>query len=101
MDARKGPLNGVDRTTLAQMVQAQLSQSFDAYRMREFWRRLFAGDNDPEEMAEGMCLALSGGQYVERDKEGMVLNITINGSGDPEQIAAAVKASMVGAHSGA
>lgn len=47
MDDAKGPINGMGSLMLAQIVQRQITQSYDAHRMRDFWRRLFAGDNDP------------------------------------------------------
>jgi hypothetical protein len=88
------PINGADRFLISKMVDHQVTQFADRARMLQFWQRLFAGENDPEEIAQGLCLALSGGQYVPkyRPAMGMTVNLTINASGDasPEQISSVV-----------
>jgi hypothetical protein len=88
------PINGADRFLISKMVGYQVTQFADNARMLQFWQRLFAGENDPEEIAQGLCLALSGGRYVPKPRAamGMTVNLTISASGDasPEQISSAV-----------
>lgn len=73
-------INGVDRHLIAKMVDNQVTRFADHFRMLQFWRRLLAGDNDPEEIAHGLCQALSSGRYVKApDAAGSVTNnITIH-----------------------
>lgn len=92
MDDAKGPINGMGSLMLAQIVQRQITQSYDAHRMRDFWRRLFAGDNDPHVLAEGMVMALSGGQFVPQQwSRGTVINISVPADASAEQVARAVQ----------
>ncbi|MNJ24272.1 hypothetical protein D3C77_186840 [compost metagenome] len=93
-----GPISGFDRVQILRMVDRQVSQEFDYYRMLSFWKRLMAGDNDPEEIAQGFCLALSGGRYV-RKENACIRNVTVQvfGAVDPEEIAKTVSATFSGA----
>lgn len=93
-----GPISGLDRFEIDKMVGLQISQRFDEPRMRCFWERLFAGDNDPKELAAGLCLALSNGRYVrKRDAGVMNINVQVFGEASPEDIAKAVSGAMTGA----
>ncbi|GAB7533657.1 hypothetical protein PS3A_60730 [Pseudomonas sp. 3A(2025)] len=92
MDDAKGPIDGMGSLMLAQIVQRQITQSYDAHRMRDFWRRLFTGDNDPDVMAEGMVMALSGGQFVPHQwAKGTVINVAVHGEATAEQVANALR----------
>ncbi|KJK17162.1 hypothetical protein [Pseudomonas sp. 2(2015)] len=94
-EKRQGPINGADSSMIEHMVCGQIEQRYDELRMRQFWTRLFAGDNDPKAMAEGLCRALSGGHYV-RKEAGLVSNLTVQmfGTATPEEVAKAVRASV-------
>lgn len=92
MSERKGPINGFEHYNLTQIVDMHITGAIDSHRAKDFWRRLFAGDNDPEEMAKGMVSALGYGRYVPRsESKAVVVNITVNGDVPPERIAEAVK----------
>lgn len=53
---------------IVRMIKGQISQDFDSYRMARFWERLLSGPTPPKDVALALCLALSGGRYVERQK---------------------------------
>lgn len=53
---------------IAKMVQGQISQQFDYYRMFKFWERLLSGPTPPKVIAAALCQSLSYGRYVERQK---------------------------------
>lgn len=93
-----GPVDGVDRFFVSKMLDSQITQTYDHCRMLQLWRRVLAGENDPEEIAQGLCLALSGGRYVPRSKpvSGMTVNLSINLNRDanPDQISAAVVSAL-------
>lgn len=86
----RGPINGVDSETVATMVARQVTGEFDQYRMRDYWRRLLAGDNEPEVIAEGLCRALSGGRYIEGPARSVTINLNIQSAAKPQALAAAL-----------
>ncbi|QGW77757.1 hypothetical protein GPJ81_14030 [Pseudomonas alkylphenolica] len=104
-DRAKGPINGVDSAMVEHMVCGQIEQRYDALRMRQFWKRLIAGDNDPDQVADGICRALSGGHYV-RKEPAVVSNISVQvfGEASPEGLAQALSGalgpSLKSAHTG-
>ena len=92
----KGPINGVDSATVEQMVCGQIEQRYDALRMRQFWRRLIAGENDPEQVADGICRALSGGHYVPKEPTAVSnISVQVFGEASPEGIAKALGGALV------
>ncbi|ATR83777.1 hypothetical protein CS390_15125 [Pseudomonas sp. HLS-6] len=88
-----GPVNGFDRHQVRKMIDNQVTQHFDHYRMLSFWRRLLAGENDPEEIAKGICMALSGGRYIKKPDTRVINNVTIQAppGSCPESIAQELK----------
>lgn len=93
------PINGFDRLQIEKMINHQITRFADYARMQSFWRRLLAGDNDPEEIVQGLCMALSTGRYIVNPGAGVVHNITFNiaGDADPVAMASALKAAFDGA----
>ncbi|MFR0674639.1 hypothetical protein ACLUUI_14450 [Enterobacterales bacterium AW_CKDN230030176-1A_HGKHYDSX7] len=87
---KRAPINGVHSEMVATMVDHQITGLFDRVRMHEFWRRLLAGDNDPEVIAEGLCRALSGGRYIEGPARTVTINLNIQSTANPEALAAAL-----------
>ncbi|MDD2059143.1 hypothetical protein NPS58_17100 [Pseudomonas putida] len=98
-----GPISGFDRFQISNMVDRQISQEFDYHRMLSFWKRLMAGDNEPEEIAQGLCIALSLGRYVRKEGAGIRnVSIQVFGEVDPKEIAKAVSGAITGStHTGA
>lgn len=94
-DKAKGPINGATSGMVENMVCGQIEQRYDAVRMRQFWKRLIAGENDPEQVADGICRALSGGHYVPK-VAAQVCNITVQVTGDacPNAVAKSVAAGL-------
>lgn len=86
----RGPINGVDSETVATMVARQIAGEFDQYRMLDYWRRLLAGDNEPEVIAMGLCRALSGGRYIEGPARNVTINLNIQSAAKPQALAAAL-----------
>ena len=95
-EKRQGPINGADSSMIEHMVCGQIEQRYDELRMRQFWTRLFAGDNDPKAMAEGLCRALSGGHYV-RKEAAPANNLTVQvfGAASSEDIAKSLRDGLV------
>lgn len=90
-DSKKlGPINGTDSETVTKMVEFQITGYCDHFRMRDYWRRLLAGDNDPEVIAEGLCQALSGGHYIKGPARNVTINITVQGDPNPQALAVAL-----------
>lgn len=85
------------RHTVAKLIEYQIHQVFDRTRMREAWERVFAS-GEPAELAEGMCMALSGGRFSREPRPVVTMapQITINVSGDvdPEALANALKGAL-------
>ncbi|MGY3286273.1 hypothetical protein ACVW05_003899 [Pseudomonas fulva] len=69
------------------MVDHQITGQFDQYRMRDYWCRLLAGDNEPEVIAEGLCRALSGGRYVKGPARNVTINLNIQSAANPQALA--------------
>lgn len=85
--SEKDPLpliNGVHRSLVEKMVNCSITGFADHARMLSFWRRLLAGDNDPEEIVQGLAMALRPARYIPNPGPGRGMAITINISGNPE-----------------
>ena len=78
------PINGADRNLVEKMVGYGITGTSDHFRMLSFWRRLLAGDNDPEEIAQGLARALRPGLYIPNPGPGRSMAVTINISGSPD-----------------
>ena len=80
-----------DRMLVSKLIDQQVDQVFDHYRMLKIWEGIFAS-SDPKELARGMCIALSGGRFIRKPGAAAVRNITINVSGDvdPETLARSI-----------
>lgn len=78
------PINGADRNLVEKMVGYGITGTSDHFRMLSFWRRLLAGDNDLEEIAQGLALALRPGRYIPNPGPGRSMAVTINISGSPD-----------------
>ncbi|AZC37106.1 hypothetical protein [Pseudomonas chlororaphis] len=78
------PINGAHRSVVEKMVDHGLTGFADHIRMLSFWRRLLAGDNDPEEIAQGLAMALRSGRYIPNPGPGRSMAVTINISGNPD-----------------
>ncbi|RCL22975.1 hypothetical protein C6A77_19240 [Pseudomonas sp. AFG_SD02_1510_Pfu_092] len=64
-----------DRFTVAKLIEQQIDQVYDRFRMRQAWERV-AANIDPAEMAEGLCMALSHGGFARKQAAPQVtLNI--------------------------
>ncbi|WP_462402175.1 hypothetical protein [Pseudomonas sp. Marseille-QA0332] len=87
---KNAPINGTDSETVAKMVDFQITGFCDHMRMRDYWRRLLAGDNDPDVIAEGLCRALSGGRYIKGPARQVTINLNIQSAADPQALAAAL-----------
>lgn len=91
---KNAPINGTDSETVAKMVGFQITGFCDRTRMRDYWCRLLAGDNDPEVIAEGLCRALSGGQYIEGPARNVTINFNVQSAAEPQALAAALAADV-------
>ncbi|MFB1634145.1 hypothetical protein [Pseudomonas sp. AP-1] len=78
------PINGADRRLVEKMVERGINGAADHLRMLSFWRRLLAGDNDPEEIVQGLAMALQSGRYIRNPGPGRSMTVTINISGSPD-----------------
>ncbi|PWK31759.1 hypothetical protein [Pseudomonas sp. OV226] len=79
-----------DIETIVKLLEGQIAQHYDAYRMRSRWPIILNKAN-PEDVAEALVRVLSHGRYVTREQRSIVTNITITCSGgDPVAIADAV-----------
>ena len=79
-----------DVETIVKLLEGQIAQHYDAYRMRSRWP-IILREADPEDVAKALVLVLSHGRYVPREQRSIVTNITITCSGgDPVAIADAV-----------
>lgn len=96
MTSRKnGPINGVHSSTVAHVLSGQIEQTYDRLRAHDFWVRLIAGDNDPKEIADGICQALGGGYYVRKeDAVGHSITIQVLGNAAPEDVARTVSEAL-------
>ena len=76
-----GLINGFDRHQVFRVIDDQVNQ------------RLLAGENDPEEIAKGICMALSGGRYIKKPDTRVINNVTIQAppGSCPESIAQELK----------
>lgn len=86
-------INGADRYLIDKVVKNGITGFYDGFRMLSFWRRLLAGDNDPEEIAQGLVLALSNGRYIPKPDPVRCMAVTVNisGAADPVALAGAIK----------
>jgi hypothetical protein len=84
----------VDVETIVKLLEGQIAQLYDAYRMRSRWP-IILSEADPQDVAEALVRVLSHGRYVPREPRSAVTNITITcSSGDPLVIADAVARSV-------
>lgn len=92
----QAPISGTDRHMVEKMVGYGITGVADHFRMLSYWRRLLAGDNDPEEIAQGLAMALMSGRYIPAPRPIRAPAITINVSGnlDPEALASAFKSAF-------
>ncbi|WP_448196698.1 hypothetical protein [Pseudomonas putida] len=74
-------INGAHRSLVEKMVDHGITGFCDHYRMLSFWRRLLAGENDPEEIAQGLAMALRPGRYIPNPGPGRNMSVTLNISG--------------------
>lgn len=90
------PINGIDRYRIEKMVGYSITGFADHLRMLSFWKRLLAGENDPEEIAQGLALALCPQRYIPKPKPGHGVSITINiaGDADPQALSGAIKSAL-------
>lgn len=90
------PINGTDRHMVEKMVGFGITGFADHFRMLSYWRRLLAGDNDPEEIAQGLATALMPGRYIPTPRPTRAPAITINVTGnlDPDALASAIKSAV-------
>lgn len=98
----KAPINGTDRHMVEKMVGYGITGFADHFRMLSYWRRLLAGENDPEEIAQGLAMALMSGRYIPTPRPTRAPAITINvpGNLDPEALASAIKSAVEQAFAG-
>lgn len=91
-----GPINGADSQLVAKMVDYHITRQFDEVRMRQFWKRLFSGENDPKVLADGICQALGFGRYVHKSQaeQNITMNLNFAKDTNAEQIAAAITAQL-------
>lgn len=94
----QAPIDGTDRHMVEKMVGYGITGVADHFRMLSYWRRLLAGENDPEEIAQGLAMALRSQRYIPRPDPIRAPAITINVSGnlDPEALASAIKQAFAG-----
>lgn len=87
------PINDADRMLVFRMVDNAVDGTCDHYRMLQFWRRLLAGTNDPEEIAQGLTMALTPRRLIRNPGPGRntVVNVTVTGDADPEAVSASIK----------
>lgn len=87
------PINGADQALVMKMVDLAIEGVCDHYRMLQFWRRLLAGGNDPEEIARGLAMALAPSRFIRNPGPGrnVAINLTVTGNADAEAVAASVK----------
>ena len=83
-----------DRFTVAKLIEHQIDQVYDRFRMRQAWERVVA-NIDPAEMAEGMCMALSHGGFTRKQAAPQV-TLNISGNVDPEVLASTLKSALAG-----
>ncbi len=90
------PIDGVHRSLVEQMVGHSITGFADYARMLSFWRRLLAGANDPEEIAQGLAMALRPGRYIPNPGpgRGMAITINISGTSDPAVLAETLKSAF-------
>lgn len=90
------PINGADSDLIKKMVDGAVSGQFDHYRMLQFWQRLLAGENDLEQIAQGLALALSSQRFIRNPGPGRstVVNLTVTGNANPEAVAGTLKAAL-------
>ena len=90
------PMNGMDQFQIDKMIDRQIERFYDHARMLSFWRRLLAGDNDPEEIAKGICTALSAGRYerIAAKKGAVTINISVSGDANPQAFADALASAL-------
>jgi hypothetical protein len=98
----QAPINGTDRYRVEKMVDYGITGFADHFRMLSYWRRLLAGENDPEEIAQGLAMALRPGRYIPTPRPPRLPAITINVTGhlDPDALANAIKSAVGQALSG-
>lgn len=87
-----------DRFTVAKLIEQQIDQVYDRFRMRQAWERVVA-NIEPAEMAEGMCMALSHGGFTRKQAAPQVapqVTLNISGNVDPEVLARTLKSALTG-----
>ena len=92
----QAPINGADRHAVEKMVGFGIAGVADSFRMLSYWRRLLAGENDPEEIAQGLVMALGSQRYIPKPNPIVAPAVTINVSGnlDPEALASTIKSAV-------
>lgn len=94
-ESLKEPIEFMEHVEIRGMIDKQVKQEFDYYRMKQFWMRLLKGGTPPETIAEGLCMALSGGRYELRTKPvTQVVNVYVSGVVDPEQLSSIIAKSV-------
>ena len=98
------PATPADRFTVAKLIEGQIDQAYDRYRMKQVWERVLA-NCDPAEFAEGMCMALSHGRFsrIPLDttlRSPFQVTINVTGNADPEALASALKGAFAEAVTG-
>lgn len=83
-----------DRFTVAKLIEQQIDQVYDRFRMCQAWERVVA-NIDPAEMAEGMCMALSHGGFTRKQAVRQV-TLNISGNVDPQVLASTLKGALAG-----
>lgn len=90
------PISGVDRCQVLKMVDNAVTGFCDHFRMLQYWQRLLAGENDPEEIAQGLAMALSPRRYMKNPGpvRGVAITLNIMGNAEPEVVAGAIKSAL-------
>lgn len=89
-------INGMDQFQISKVIEHQIARFYDHARMLSFWQRLLAGDNDPEEIAKGICNVLSTGRYerIAPKKGAVTVNISVSGDANPQALADALATAL-------
>jgi len=89
--------NKPDRFTVKQLIEEQIDQTYDRFRMRQAWERVLT-NCEPAEFAEGLCMALSGGHFTRGSPKALALapqiTISVAGDADPVAVASAFKSAF-------
>ena len=89
------PVEGMSEGEIVRLIEGQIAQTYDHFRMRQAWEHILSGPTSPKVIASALAAALSFGRYVPKAKaQPMHIHINIVGECSPDEFGKAISQAL-------